>query len=325
MLPPYYYVGQDPRAAATIAILGLEVVGAIDLASLRIARELTAALRSRAANGPYAIAPNSDKELLDQKVMHNCPDDRKECLTKIGRALNANYLLYGRIDRRSQRAAPVVGYQISLWLLTINSGHLASWTDFIPVAEASGTKLAERAHKGYARLVADLSGEKLTERRREAYAPPHRPVTDRVLTNTTNATFWAITKYKPGQHLDMHDPKDREMSKIWLQIYEDIKRRRQRATDLAQRALNETVTPYVLVIERRDGSLVHQEFPHRYNLDTQYSWLLDQPDRYTYIAAFDFTKNRGAPLYDQFALMRRSQIAGSWYGWPESTGIAGWG
>jgi hypothetical protein len=153
--------------------------------------------------------------------------------------------------------------------------------------------------------------------------PRHRrqPL-DPVLTDTTNAAFWTITKYKPGRNLDMSDPKDREMSKTWIQIYEDVKRHKQRATNLAQRALNETVTPHILVVERRDGSLTYQVFPRRSNLDVQYSWILDQPDRYTYIAAFDFTKNREAPLYDQFALMRRSQIAG-WYGWP--TGIAGWG
>lgn len=324
MLSPYYYVGQDPRAAATIAILGLEVVGAVDLESTRVARELTAALRSRAANGPYAIAPNSDKELIDQLVMHKCPDDRKECMIKIGRAFHVDYLLYGRIDRRPRRAASTGSYQISLRLLTVNSGHLASWTDSILAAEASGEKLADRALKGYERLVAEASGEKIAERGHKASAPPRGPVTDRVLINATNETFWQLTRYKPGQQLDMSNPQDRALSKTWLGIYDQVKGRRDRATSAARRTLNETVTPYVLVTERRDGSLTSQAFPHRSNLDVQYSWLLDQPDRYTYIAAFDFTKNRSVPLYDQFALLRRSQVASSgWYGWP--TEIAGWG
>jgi len=152
---------------------------------------------------------------------------------------------------------------------------------------------------------------------------PRGQIVDPILAHTTNAVFWEITKYKRGQPLDMDDPKDREKAKIWLQIYEDLKGRRHRATNLAQRALNETVTPYILVVERRDGSLVHQEFPHKANLDVQYSWLLDQPDYYTYIAAFDFTKNRAAPLYDQFALMQRSQVASSgWHDWPMQMG---WG
>jgi hypothetical protein len=288
-------------------------VGAIDLESVRVARELTAALRSRAASGPYVIAPNSDKALIDEKVMHNCPDDRKECMAKIGRALNAEYLLYGRIERKPRRAASTGSYQISLRLLTISSGHLASWADFIPAAEASGEKLAERAHQGYERLVAESSGA----RGREAYSPPRRPVTDRVLINATNEAFWQHTRHKPGQQLDMSDPRDRAMSKTWLSFYEQIRGRRDRATSVARRTLNETVTPYILVTERRrDGSLIPQTFSTRGNLDVQYSWVVDQPEDYTYVAMFDFTKNRDAPIFDQFAISKRQQIAASGqYGW----------
>ena len=316
MFPPYYYIGQGPQTARDrIAILGLEVAGAVDLKSVRVARELTTALRLRAANGPYAIAPNSDRELIDQKVMHNCPDDRKECMTKIGRALNTEHLLYGRIARsaRWKSQASIDGYQISLQLLDVNSGHLTSWADFIPVAESTGTKLAARGRIGYEHLIAGIRP------RRES-----RAVADDVLTHATNETFWKLTRYKPGQKLDMSNSQDRAMSKTWLDIYAQIKGRRDRATNLAKRILNETVTPYILIIEQRNGSLTHQVFPRWTNLDVQYSWLLDQPDYYTYIAAFDFTKNRDAPLYDQFALMRRSQVASSgWYDGP--TGIAGWG
>jgi len=139
---------------------------------------------------------------------------------------------------------------------------------------------------------------------------------DRVLINATNATFWEITKYKPGQKLDMSDPKDRAMAKIWMDVYAQIRGRRERATQLAQQALNETVTPYILVIEQRDGSLTHREFERRSNLDVQYSWLLDQPEYYTYLAMFDFTQNRDAPILDQFALSKRQELATSgWYGW----------
>lgn len=137
---------------------------------------------------------------------------------------------------------------------------------------------------------------------------------DRVLINATNATFWEITKYKPGQKLDMSDPKDRAMAKIWMDVYAQIRGRRERATQLAQQVLNET--PYILVVEKRDGSLTHQEFPGRVNLDVQYSWLIDQPEYYTYVAMFDFTKDRDVLIQDQFALSKRQQLATSgWYGW----------
>ncbi len=303
-----YYVGQAPRAARgqrNIAVLGLEVVGVVDVESVRVARELTADLRSRAASGPYAIAPNSDKELIDLKIMHNCTDERRECMTNIGRSLNADYLLYGRIERRSQGAPPVVGYQISLRLLDINGSHLASWADFVPVAESSGAKLVERGNRGYEHLITSLHP------RRE-----RRDVVDGVLIHATNETFWQLTRYKPGRQLDMSDPRDRSMAKTWLELYDQIRGHRDRATDLATRALNETVTPYVLVIEHRDGSLVHQEFPRRANLDAQYAWLIDQPEYYTYAAMFDFTQRRDAPILDQFALSKRQQLATSgWQSW----------
>lgn len=142
---------------------------------------------------------------------------------------------------------------------------------------------------------------------------------DRVLINATNVTFWEITKYKPGQKLDMSDPKDRAMAKVWMDVYGQIRGRRDRAAQLAQQVLNETGTPYILVIEQRDGSLVHQEFPRRGNLDVQFTWIVDQPEYYTYLAAFDFTKNRDAPLYDQFALSKRQQrqqlATSGWHGW----------
>ena len=309
MLSPYLYiVGQDPGAARDraekIAILGLEVVGAVDLTVVQVAQELTAALRSGAADGPYKIAPNSDKELVDLKLMHNCDDERKECMAKIGRTLNADYLLYGRIERKSRDATSLGGYQILLRLLKVSSGHLTSSTDFIPAAESSGAQLIERGRRGYEHL---LTGIRPRER---------RAVTDRVLINATNEAFWQITRHKPGQQLNMSDPQDRAMSKTWLDIYAKIKGYRDRATSLAQRILNETVTPYVLIIEQRNGTLTHRTFERRSNLDVQYAWLLDQPDYYTYVAMFDFTKNRDAPILDQFALSKRQQMATSgWYGW----------
>jgi hypothetical protein len=304
---PTRHVGQgqaDHDRTAKIAILGLEVVGgsaAIDLESVRIAQELTAALRSRAASGPYAVAPNSNADLIDQKVMHNCPDNRKECMIKIGRALNAEYLLYGQIARKPRRAASTGSYQITLWLLDVNDGQIASWAGFIPVAESSGARLADLGRVGYEHLIVGIRP------RRE-----HHAVADNVLVHAANETFWRITRYKPGQKLDMSDQRDRAMSKTWLDIYAQVKGHRDRATSRAQRTLNETVTPYILVVERRDGTLNSQALPQRGNLDVQYNWVVDQPDDYTYIAAFDFTKKRDAPIFDQFSLMRRSQTISGW-------------
>ena len=146
--------------------------------------------------------------------------------------------------------------------------------------------------------------------------PRRRTVTDRVLINAANETFWQITRYKPGQQLDMTDPRDRAMSKTWLEIYGQILGHRTAATDLATRVFSEAAAPYVIVVEKRDGTLTHLKLESRGNLDVQYSWLVDQPEYYTYIAMFDFTSNRDAPILDQFALSKRQQTAASgWHGW----------
>jgi hypothetical protein len=102
MIHPYYR-GQDVYVgrSETIAILGLEVVanGPIDEASTRVASQLTDAIRGRAANGPYAIAPNSNAELIDEKVMHSCDDEREACMRAIGRRFHADHLLFGHVER----------------------------------------------------------------------------------------------------------------------------------------------------------------------------------------------------------------------------------
>lgn len=126
----------------------------------------------------------------------------------------------------------------------------------------------------------------------------------------TNQRFWDRTHYKPGHRLDMSDPRDRAMAKIWLQIYEEVRGYRDRATRLARRALAETASPFILVIEQHDGALIHQQFPRREKLDAQYDWLVDQPEYYRYVAGFDFTRDQRGPLYDLFSSPRPAEVAG---------------
>lgn len=292
---PSYLVGQGSPARDTIAVLGLEVAGPVNAESVRVARELTSALRARAAEGPYAIAPHSDKELVDVKILQGCPDTRKECMVKIAHSLHAAYLLYGQVERKAQGSAGR-GYQVALRLLRVNDGQIETWTAFVPGTESSGARLAEWGRRGYDQLLTSAQGS-------------------RVLVDTANQVFWELTQHKPGQRLDMSDARDRAMSKRWLDIYGQVRGHRDRATQLARHVFNEAGRPYILVVERRDGSLVHQELPDRSRLEVMYEWRLDQPEDYTYLAMFDFTQNRDVPIYDQFALSkRRPTVASGWYG-----------
>jgi hypothetical protein len=148
-------------AKPKIAILGLEVLGTttVDSESTRVAQDLTVALRTRpkAGQGPYQWTPGSEKELVDEKIMNNCPNEDKDCMAKIGAAMGADFLVYGKIERKNLGGQG--GYQISLKLLKVKEvQQLPGWTEFIPLAESSGTKLQEWARKGYKKLTNDFDG-----------------------------------------------------------------------------------------------------------------------------------------------------------------------
>lgn len=108
-------------AKPTIAVLGLEVIseseGALDETATQVAKDLTSALRRRAAlgRGKYQLAPNSQKDLLELKLLSDCADENRDCMSAIGRELGAQRLLYGRIERQAS------GYQISLKLLNVTT------------------------------------------------------------------------------------------------------------------------------------------------------------------------------------------------------------
>jgi len=148
-----------------IAILGLEVLGSsstIDSESTRVAQDLTVALRlhPKAGKGPYEWTPGSEKELVDEKIMNNCSGEEKTCMAKIGSNLGADYLAYGKIERKSLGGQ--AGYQITLKLLKVNgAAQLPGWTEFIPLNETNGTKLQDWAAKGYKTLTHDFDGGSL--------------------------------------------------------------------------------------------------------------------------------------------------------------------
>ena len=121
------------------------------------------------------------------------------------------------------------------------------------------------------------------------------------LVNETNGRFWTQTGHKTGRRLDMSDPTDRAMSKVWLSIYANVRGHRERALAEARRIYGETFTPHMLVFERPYGSRGQATFENRRALDAQYAWAVNQIDTYQYIAAFDFTQNTNGPIYDSFS------------------------
>jgi hypothetical protein len=142
----------------SIAVLGLEVVdqsGTPTAADTQAAKDLTEGLRARAkaGTGPYQLAPGSDKELIDQKLLNNCDSEAPACMSSIGNQLGAEILMYGRLEKQGK------SYQVTLKVLDVGrKSVLKSSSDMIPLSEANGPSLQAWAKRMYGRLTGDNSG-----------------------------------------------------------------------------------------------------------------------------------------------------------------------
>lgn len=138
-------------AKPKVAILGLEVTGssATDQKAIRAADDLTKELRKEAQrdSGPFELAPNSNKTLLDIKMLSECSDEGLKCMSEIGQQMGAERLIYGKLERRKS------GYEVSLKLLNTESRKSeGTASTVIPFGEVSGG-LSRRARSLYGNLV----------------------------------------------------------------------------------------------------------------------------------------------------------------------------
>jgi hypothetical protein len=132
----------------TVAILGLEVVdpsGNIDQTTTAVAHDLTEGLRSRAkaGAGPYQLASGSDKELIDEKLIHNCDTEALPCMSEIGKNLGADYLIYGRLEKRPD------GYAVTINLLNVGKKKLEKAKSPLMIAQKDTAAVASAARKAY--------------------------------------------------------------------------------------------------------------------------------------------------------------------------------
>lgn len=136
-----------------VAILGLEVTGAsaTDQKAIRAADDLTKELRREAQrdSGPYDLAPNSNKTLLDIKMLSECSDEGLKCMSEIGQQMGAERLIYGKLERRKG------GYEVTLKLLNTETRKSEGTANtVIPFGEVSGAGgLARRARSLYGNLI----------------------------------------------------------------------------------------------------------------------------------------------------------------------------
>jgi hypothetical protein len=139
----------------SIAVLGLEVVdqnGTPTAADTQAAKELSDGLRARAkaGTGPFQLAPGSDKELIDQKLLNNCDSEASSCMSAIGNQLGADVLMYGHFEKQGK------SYQVTIKMLDVSrKAILKSSSDMIPLSEAGGAPLQGWAKRIYAKLTGE--------------------------------------------------------------------------------------------------------------------------------------------------------------------------
>ncbi|HEX4421498.1 MAG TPA: PEGA domain-containing protein [Kofleriaceae bacterium] len=138
-----------------IAVLGLEVApglgGTVDPATTQIAKDITRELRTRAQSGssPYIIAPNSNKELTDEKLLLSCDNEGRDCMAVIGAGLAADVMLYGRVEKKGEL------YKVTLKLFDVKNKTFESRTDDMPVG-GSPVGVSKRL---YGKLITDTVSE----------------------------------------------------------------------------------------------------------------------------------------------------------------------
>lgn len=145
---------QSSQAKPKLAVLGLEVAGesATDKKATEAAKSLTRALRTEAnrSSGPLELAPNSNKDLLEMKLLSDCSDEGRRCMADIGKQLKADRLIYGRLERTRR------GYAVSLRLLDTDSGKvLEELSDVIPYADSTSNEAVQRRARS---LYSGLTG-----------------------------------------------------------------------------------------------------------------------------------------------------------------------
>ena len=147
--------GSVAWAKPKVAILGLEVSnsGVVDPKDAGNAAKLTEELR-RNPGPKFDLAPNSNRELQDEKVMGNCDTEKPSCMAPIGNGLNAEYLVYGRIEKASEKGKD--GYKVLIKLLNVKDRKVEeSWEGFVPLSQIGSGSLRDWSQKVNARLAGE--------------------------------------------------------------------------------------------------------------------------------------------------------------------------
>ena len=162
--------------------------------TFRSRRSSTNDLRDRAKTGTGTqLAPNSDKELIDEKLMKSCDSEALPCMLEIGRDVGGDFLLYGRLTKRTG------GYNVSLVLLDVAHGApKRTLPNFTLPLGTTGNDLLEKARQMYANVMGEKSTGTLVVRL--ATGDHGTILIDRAEKGTITAGTGQITGLDEGKH-----------------------------------------------------------------------------------------------------------------------------
>ncbi len=152
-------LGSVAWAKPKVAILGLEAAnsGVVDPKDAANAGKMTEELRAipRGNIGKYELAPNSSRELQDEKLMGNCDTEKPACMAPIGAGLGADYLIFGKIEKGSDKNKGD-GYRAEIKILNVKTAKIEETSGtFVPVSALGGPGAKEWAQKVYAKLTGE--------------------------------------------------------------------------------------------------------------------------------------------------------------------------
>lgn len=111
-----------------VAVLTLEVIGAMDQDNLKIAKSLSHELRTLVGQSSDFTLVGGAKDLVDEKLMNGCQGEALSCMAPIGAKLEAELLMFGKLDRTA------IGFQITIKLIRVASReHLKTWSADVPI------------------------------------------------------------------------------------------------------------------------------------------------------------------------------------------------
>jgi len=130
-------------------VLGLE---AVDGAPDNLAADITDALRQRvAATRDYQLLQG--KDLVEVKLVFDCPDEAPACMSQAGKSLGASKLIFGNVKKSGS------DFLVTLKLLDVSRAVVESFeTDTIPKRRSDASSLRQMAPVWLAKLSGKGNG-----------------------------------------------------------------------------------------------------------------------------------------------------------------------